>query len=216
MIKTKTFHVNPLEVNCYVVSDETNEGVIIDPGCFAKAEWDEISHYIYNKGISIKHLLLTHAHFDHIMGCHYGYENFGLQPICHTNDISVYKSLPVQTQMFLGPGIKTPEQPSIGRALNGDEEISFGNHTIKVLHTPGHSPGCVCYLIQDENVIFTGDTLFAGSMGRTDLEGGNNLQMAKSLIKLASLTANLHVYPGHGPETTIATEQQWIRKYFKE
>lgn len=215
MIKLKPFIVNPIGENTYVVSDETGEGVIIDPGCFTQSEWDAITHYIYKEGITIRHILLTHCHIDHVLGCYYAHRSLGIQPVCHTADIQLYRSVDVQARAFFGDSVSVPDLPLIGKALNGQEEIAFGNHTIKVIHTPGHSQGCVCYLLEDENIIFTGDTLFAGSMGRTDLSGGNHRQIIQSLLLLADMTPSLKVYPGHGLATTIQNERTWILPNFK-
>lgn len=215
MLKIKPFIVNPIGENTYVVSDDTGEGIIIDPGCFTQSEWDAVTHYIYKEGIAIRHILLTHCHIDHVLGCHYANKSLGIQPTCHTDDIPLYRTVDVQARAFFGDSVSVPELPRVGKALNGGEEIVFGNHTIKVIHTPGHSQGCVCYLLEDENVIFTGDTLFAGSMGRTDLSGGNDRQMIHSLLLLAGMAPSLRVYPGHGLTTTIENERTWILPNFK-
>ena len=96
------------------------------------------------------------------------------------------------------------------RCLNEGSQVSFGHTTLTALHTPGHSPGCLCYLCEAEGVIFTGDTLFCGSMGRTDLPGGDDTQMSRSLLRLSQLPQDTVAYPGHGPRTTIASERRWI------
>lgn len=215
MIKIKAFQVNPIGENTYVVSDDTHEGVIIDPGCFTQSEWDTITHYLYKEEIIVRHILLTHCHIDHVLGCHYAHASLQIPPTCHTADTDLYKTVDVQARAFFGDSITVPQLPTIGKALNGGEAIPFGTHVIKVLHTPGHSQGCVCYLLEDENVIFTGDTLFASSMGRTDLAGGSYPQIVRSLIQLASLAPSLKVYPGHGPATTIENERTWILPNFK-
>lgn len=215
MIKIKAFQVNPFGENTYVVSDDTREAVIIDPGCFNQSEWEQITHYLFKEELKVRHILLTHCHIDHVLGCHNVHKSLQLQPTCHTADVQLYQSVDVQARAFFGSNITLPELPNIGKALNGGETISFGNQTIRVLHTPGHSKGCVCYIIDSEKVIFTGDTLFAGSMGRTDLAGGDYKQIVQSLLQLATLTPSLKVYPGHGPATTIENERTWILPNFK-
>ncbi|MBQ9640523.1 MAG: MBL fold metallo-hydrolase [Bacteroidaceae bacterium] len=215
-LRIKSFTVNPLEVNCYVVSDETNEAVLIDPGCFADSEWDDVARYIRDNGLALKHCLLTHAHFDHIMGCNYAEQDFGVRPELHTDDVSLYNTLDQQALQFFGIRLKTKPTPIIGRCLNEGNNIDFGQHTLKVLHTPGHSPGGVCYLCEAEEVVFTGDTLFCGSMGRTDLTGGDAQQIGDSLVRLAALPENTVVYPGHGPATTIANERRWIQAIYSK
>lgn len=207
MLKIKTFIVNPIEVNCYVVSDETCEAVIIDPGFFADSEWEKVKKYIAKEGLKLQHCLLTHAHFDHIMGCHLVERDTQLQPTCHTEDAELYNGLDRQVSFFLGPYLDTPKQPNIGKCVNDGSTINFGNHALNVIHTPGHSKGCVCYYCKEEDILFSGDTLFCGGMGRTDLEGGSYQTLIKSLGILASLPDRTHVYTGHGQETTIGNEK---------
>ncbi|MBQ7056655.1 MAG: MBL fold metallo-hydrolase, partial [Bacteroidaceae bacterium] len=198
-------------VNCYVVSDETNEAILIDPGCFAESEWDDVAQYIRDNGLTLKHNLLTHAHFDHIMGCYFVERDFNVRPELHTEDVSLYNILDQQALQFFGIRLKTKPAPVIERCLNEGSTISFGHHTLEVLHTPGHSPGGVCFYCKEENAVFTGDTLFLGSMGRTDLTGGDTAQIYASLNRLAQLPDNTVAYPGHGPSTTIANEKRWIQ-----
>lgn len=215
MLEIKKFEVNPLEVNCYVVSDETGDAVIIDPGMFAQSEWLEVAEYVKEKGLTVKHCLLTHMHFDHAMGCHFVEGQWGLQPEGHADDVALYKNIAQQAAMFLGVALNIPKQPAVGMCHNESSIIRFGCHNIEVLHTPGHSKGSVCYYIKNEGTLFSGDTLFAGSMGRTDLEGGDNYQMMKSLVRLSQLPDDTKVYPGHGPETIIEKEKKWIQVVFR-
>ncbi len=203
--------MNPLGVNCYVVSDETGEGVIIDPGMFAESEWTDVTNYVQNKGLRVVHSLLTHGHFDHVMGCCNVERDWGLKPEGHADDVEQYKKLSEQIRMFFGMSMNTPVQPTFGKCYNEGDKIAFGKHTIEVLHTPGHSKGSVCYYIKDENLLLSGDTLFANSMGRTDLEGGNDVEMMDSLLRLATLPADTRVLPGHGPATIIENETRWIQ-----
>jgi glyoxylase-like metal-dependent hydrolase (beta-lactamase superfamily II) len=116
-----------------------------------------------------------------------------------------------QTVMFFGMSLNTPPQPVVGTCHNEGAKIRFGSHEIEVLHTPGHSKGSVCYYIKNERTLLSGDTLFAGSMGRTDLEGGDNAEMMQSLLRLSELPEDTKVYPGHGPATNIENEKRWIQ-----
>ena len=211
MLEIKTFEVNPLEVNCYIVSDETGEAVIIDPGMFAQSEWLEVAEYVQKRGLKMRHCLLTHMHFDHAMGCHFVDGQWGLKPECHTDDVFLYNKLSQQTAAFLGVSLITPQQPPVDICHNEGAQICFGSHEIEVLHTPGHSKGCVCYYIENEKILLSGDTLFAGSMGRTDLEGGDYSEMMDSLVRLSHLPGDTKVYPGHGPATNIENEKRWIQ-----
>lgn len=208
MLTIKTFTINPIEVNCYVVSDETKEAVIIDPGFFSESEWSVAKKYIADEGLSVKHCLLTHAHFDHIMGCYLVEKDINVLPTCHVEDAELYNGLDKQVEFFLGPYLQAPKQPVLGKCVNDGCKISFGTHVLEVLHTPGHSKGCVCFYCSNESILFSGDTLFCGGMGRTDLEGGNYSTLMKSLARLSTLPECTTVYPGHGTKTTIANEKK--------
>lgn len=215
MLEVKTFTVNPIEVNSYIISDETKEAVIIDPGMFAESEWKVVKDYVDSNGLRVRHCLLTHTHFDHVMACHYVEKAWGLRPEGHADDVDQYKDLQHQTAMFLGFSMNIPSQPPFGKCINESDTITFGSHAIQVLHTPGHSRGSVCYYIKNEKSLFAGDTLFAGSCGRTDLLGGNYTQMMNSLLRLTSLPADTIVYTGHGPSTTIENETRWIQAAYR-
>ena len=211
MLTIKQFTVNPLEENCYIVSDETLEAAIIDPGCFAQSEWAPILDYIQRARLTPTCCLLTHAHFDHIMGCHLVWRDLGLRPQLHIDDAPLYRNLQDQLTPFFGPGLRAPEQPPLQHCFTGEDTITLGSHTLSLIHTPGHSRGSICLYCRQEDIILTGDTLFRGSMGRTDLDGGNTAQMSASLRRLATLPPSVRVLPGHGPQTTIQNEQTWIQ-----
>lgn len=206
-LNIKTFEVNPLGVNCYVVSDETKETVIIDCGCFHPDEWVEIKNYIDKEGLQVKHLLNTHLHFDHIMGIPMVYNDLGLKPEANKNDLYIYNKVEDQIRQVVGMVVDHIEMPPLGRELKDGDEIEFGEKTFVVLQTPGHTPGGICFYCKDENVLFTGDTLFRMSIGRTDLEGGSYEQIKQSIAnRLAVLPHETTVYPGHGPASSIGDE----------
>lgn len=210
MIKNKKFITNVLEENCYVVSDETGEAVIIDCGCFSKEEFQPIADYIKSEGLKPVHLLCTHFHFDHVMGLRYPAESYELQPEGCKQDEYLYNSVPSQLKTFFGISNSEFRQIPLGRELNHDDIINFGNHVMKVIHTPGHSLGGLCFYCEEESILWSGDTLFYGSVGRTDLPGGNHIQLIDSICnRLLNLPAQTIVYPGHGPHTTIAHEAQY-------
>lgn len=202
----KTFEVNPLGVNCYVVSDDTKEAVIIDCGCFYREEWEEIHRYIKTEELKAVHLLFTHLHFDHIMGIPAACATLGLPPEANKGDINIYNKVEDQLLQFLGSKVGHIEMPPIGRELHDGDIISFGQHKLTIIQTPGHSIGSICYYCPEEKAIFTGDTLFRMSIGRTDLQGGNIQDMMQSLEKLSALPPETIAYPGHGPKTNIADE----------
>ena len=210
MIKNKLFVANPLEENCYVVSDDTREAVIIDCGCFSKQDFKPIADYISAEGLTPVHLLCTHFHFDHVMGLHYAADAYGLQPEGSALDEKIYNATPNLLQYFLGPNDIEYKQLPLGQHLEHNNQIRFGNHMLQVIHTPGHSPGCLCFYCKEEDTLWSGDTLFRGSVGRTDLPEGNYKQLVDNIrMYLMTLPESTKVYAGHGPATTIGYEKAY-------
>ena len=206
MITVKRFTCNMLAENCYVVSDESHEAVIIDCGVMYQEEGTAITQYIRDNGLHPVHLLCTHGHFDHCMGNGLIYREFGLKPEAHTGDQFLMETMQQQTTDILGVALPM-EVPPVGRYFTDKDTITFGSHTLRILHTPGHTPGGVTYYCKEEGIAFSGDTLFRMSIGRTDFDGGSYEQIVHSLREvLAVLPPDTKVYPGHGPETTIADE----------
>lgn len=206
-MKIKTFQVNPLGVNCYVVSD-AGEAAIIDCGCFEEREWTSIKAYIDAEGLSVKHVLLTHGHFDHVYGLRYIERDLVLHPLIHTMDTDQYThSLDMLVQFM---GVRLPGQlPSIGGLIADGQEISLGGMTFTVLHTPGHTPGGVCFYCEAEGILFSGDTLFQGSVGRADFPGGDMITEVTSVReRILTLPDEVRVLPGHGPSTTVGYERK--------
>jgi glyoxylase-like metal-dependent hydrolase (beta-lactamase superfamily II) len=206
MFKVQTFQVNLLQENTYVVSDETKECVIIDCGAYYDEERDAITHYIDTEGLKPMHLLCTHGHFDHNFGIDTIYKAYGLKAEVAKEDSDLINHLPEQFQSMIGVPLRR-EYPEAGRYFEPDEIVRFGNHELKVLKTPGHTPGGVVFYCEEEHVVFSGDTLFRMSVGRTDFEGGSYLELEKSLKEvLAKMPAETTVNSGHGPKTTIGDE----------
>lgn len=205
MIEIKTFVCNMLQENCYVVSDDTRECVIIDCGAYYEEERRAIVDYIRGQQLTPKHLLATHGHLDHHFGDNTIYDAFGLQPEVHGGDERMMSHLDSQAESLYGMRLDY-EMPPVGHILDDGEQVTFGNHTWRVIATPGHSRGCVCFFDESEHVLFSGDTLFRGSIGRTDFQGGSMLQIIQSLRMLAQLPDDTRVYCGHGPATTIGDE----------
>jgi|APSaa5957512535_1039671.scaffolds.fasta_scaffold11363_4 glyoxylase-like metal-dependent hydrolase (beta-lactamase superfamily II) len=197
----KNIVVGPLEVNCYILGcEEAKEAAIIDPGDNA----DEIIKIIESEELKPKYIINTHAHFDHIGGVKEIQDYFKIDFILHKEDLFLIENASEQATAF---GLKPISKPEVNRYVNNDEKISLGNKSITVIHTPGHSPGCVCYYV--DNNVFVGDTLFAGSIGRTDLPGGSYETLISSVKeKLFPLGDSTIVYPGHGPSTTIQSEKE--------
>lgn len=204
-MKIESLVCNMLQENCYVVSDETKECVIIDCGAFYEEERRALVEYIRNNDLKPVHLLATHGHLDHNFGNDTIFKEFGLKPEIAQADEAWITNYKEQAMKLYGMTLEM-EMPEVGRFLSDKEKIQFGNHTLEVMETPGHSPGSVVFYCEEENVLFTGDTLFQMTIGRTDLEGGSMMQIIQSLRIIAQLPDNTKVYPGHGYTTTIGYE----------
>ena len=210
----KRFNCNMLSENCYVVSDDTRECIIIDCGAFYPEEGQAIIRYIRQAQLTPRHLVCTHGHFDHCMGNGYIYREFGLKPEVHADDQFLMDKMQQQTTEILGVRIDL-DVPPVGRYLSDTDTITFGTHTLSILHTPGHTPGGIVLYCPEEKTAFSGDTLFRMSIGRTDFERGSYEQMVDSLHALAAqLPADTTVYPGHGPQTLMAEEVRY-NPYFR-
>ena len=205
MIQIHTFTFNPFQENTYVLSDDTGEAVIIDPGCYSATEQARLSAHFSSTGTKPVKLLLTHAHIDHVFGNAYVHRTWKLLPHLHRSDLQVLKSLVQVGQMY---GVPAEESPEPGTWLEEGDTVTFGNSRLEVLFTPGHSPGSVVFVNRDQKFIIGGDVLFQESIGRTDLPGGSFEVLEESIRKkLYTLPDDFTVYPGHGPSTTIGHEK---------
>lgn len=205
----KIFEFNPLGVNTYVLSDETKECVVIDPAPFDSEEKELLLDYINDNGLNIKRLINTHLHFDHIFGINMLSTEFGLNLECHPDDLFLLEDIPAQMQLFGLPDNNDDYKPIIKKFLNDGDVITFGKQSLKVFHTPGHSPGSVVFYHEAEDCVFVGDLLFYSSVGRTDLPGGSYADLIKSIeTKIFVLPDNTTVYSGHGPATNIEFEKK--------
>ncbi len=205
MLNIRKFTVNPLQENCYIVSDETLECVIIDCGASSASEKNAIISYIRENNLVPKHHLLTHAHLDHCLGMKAIADEFGLKPEVHLKDQPLMDSLNMQSEMILGQAL-SEQMPETGRYFTEKDTISFGCHELYIIETPGHSAGSVFFHCKEEKTAFSGDTLFRGSIGRTDFWGGSMFQIIQSLRMICQLSDDTKVYPGHGEATTIGHE----------
>ena len=204
MIKIQRFVCNMLQENCYVVSDESSEAVVIDNGALYDAERKAICDYIDNGGLTLKHVVCTHAHFDHCFGTASLWKHYGLKPTLPQGD-EAFADLDVQMRQMWGSSYDEEQAPLAPFYKDGDS-FDFGSQKLTAISTPGHSPGSCCLYCEEEHVLFSGDTLFCQSIGRTDLPGGKWSDMLRSLRMIAGLPDDTRVLPGHGPETTIGQE----------
>ena len=203
MVKVQKFMVNPFMECTHIIWDETGEAVIIDCGVYKSGERERLIRFIEHEGLRPVRLLLTHAHHDHLYGNDLIRDRYGLLPEVHRDDEwimrnhllirlnEIYKNYPYDIPM--------PEH-----YLIDGEAIHFGNHELKVIHTPGHSPGSVFFHCKEEGIAFSGDTLYDDDIGSTNLAGGNYEQMMDSIDRvLQMLPDDTVIYPGHGKKTTI-------------
>jgi len=201
----KKFTFNPVSVNAVVLWDETLECVIIDPACFYPHEEQQLKSFIETNHLKPVKLLNTHGHFDHLMGNGFVEKTWGLKSEIHEEDNYLVQQAGNQSLMF---GIPMPKPPVAGRFIEEGEVITFGNSTLKVIFVPGHSPGSVAFYSEADKLLIGGDILFFGSVGRTDLPGGNHEQLISGILeKLMVLPPEVTVYCGHGPETNIGAEK---------
>ena len=202
----KTFTFSPFQENTYLVYDETGETMIIDAGMFYEKEKNEIIQFLEMKNLVLKRVINTHLHLDHQFGNKFLFDTFGLKPEACKEDEFLLENVHKSAEMF-GLAYKEETQP-LGKYIIESEEIKFGNSIFVSLAVSGHSPGSLAFYNAKESVVFTGDALFKGSIGRTDLAKGDYVQLIKSIqTKLLTLPDNTVVYSGHGPKTTIGHEK---------
>ena len=202
----KTFTFGPFQENTFLVYDETMEAVIIDPGCLYDAEKNILKKYIEDNRIILKRLINTHLHLDHQFGNKFIAVTYGLQPEACIEDEFLLENVSSQARMF-GLSINDSTQ-KIGYYINDNQLINFGNTSFVALHVPGHSPGSLAFYDEKNGVLFAGDVLFKGSIGRTDLAKGDYATLIRSITnRLLTLPDETLVYSGHGPTTTIGIER---------
>ena len=197
----ESFPVGSFQCNCTILGCEaTRLAVVIDPG----GEADRILEVLSRHQLQAVYLLHTHAHLDHVGATHRLHKTAGGSTCLHEDDMDLCENLALQAQLF---GLTTPDTPQIDQFLKEGDSLSFGKESIEILHTPGHTPGSVSFYTREIGLL-TGDTLFAGSIGRTDLWGGSHPTLIRSIKKsLLAFPDETMVFPGHGPQTTIGRER---------
>ena len=209
-LSVRSFVVSPFAENTYVLASE-GEAALVDPGTATRAERGAVEAYIEGAGLRVRHLLLTHAHVDHVFGCHHFAERYGADAEhggwqLHPADAPLLENAAVQAELF---GVRIDPPPPAAHDLAAGDEIALGNVTFRVLHVPGHSPGSVAFYCASESVVVSGDALFQGSIGRTDLWEGDFDRLLRSIrTELLSLPDETVVRSGHGPETTVGDERR--------
>ena len=204
MLKIACLPFNPIQENTYVLWDETNECVVIDAGNSSPREDAALDNFIAEHGLKPVLAANTHGHFDHTLGVEHLKQRYGIPFALSSKDAFLLENAATSGSIF---GVKVGAMPTVERDLDGEQEIRFGKTILRVLRTPGHTPGHVAFFDEGSKSLFTGDTLFRESIGRTDLPGGDYSWVMRSILDvLVPLGDEVHVYPGHGPESTIGHE----------
>lgn len=205
-MKIKVFEFNPIAVNTYVLYDKTGECVIIDPACFYADEQRSLFNFIQDKNLVIKHVLNTHLHFDHVFGVNFVEKQFEVKTEAHKADEFLLETMNEQLAAF-GFTPNGSYVPTIGKYIDERDVIEFGKQRLSIMHIPGHSPGSIVFYNKEQDVAISGDVIFRGSIGRTDLPKGNFEQLIEGIkTKLLVLPHQTAIYPGHGPATTVKYE----------
>lgn len=200
-MKIQCFVVGKLRTNCYIVYDETNgEACVIDPG----GDYEKLVDFIDANHLNVRNIFLTHGHFDHILVAAQLKDKTGARIVIHKDDVKMLET--ADDNFYLSIAREPFRRTKADVTLSGGERTMVSDVEAFFLHTPGHTPGSMCIVI--DNVIFTGDTLFKNDIGRTDLEGGSDLEMKYSLRQLFDLEDDYILYPGHNNATTLFAEKQ--------
>lgn len=206
MITIQGFTFNPFQENTYVLFDETKECVIIDPGCSNKEEREQIAEFIEEEGLKPVRLLNTHCHIDHVFGNTFISKKYNLGLEIHQEDLQTLHSLPQVSHLY---GLNAEESVEPSGFLKEGDRIKFGNSVLDIVFTPGHSPGSISFISREDKFVVSGDVLFYGSIGRTDLPGGDHeLLLASIREKLFVLDDDYIVFSGHGQDTDIGFEKK--------
>jgi len=205
MLKIKKFTVNPLQENTYLLFDQTKEAIIVDAGFYYREEEEEVARFIQQNDLKLKKLINTHCHFDHLMGVESLRQKYNINFEAHLDEAPLIGMAVAQASLF---GFEMQPVAPADDFLVGNEYVEFGETKLKIIHVPGHSPGHIVLFAEKEKKLFAGDVLFYGSIGRTDLPGGDyNTLISRIKSELFVLPGDTSVFCGHGPETTIGYEK---------
>lgn len=206
MIYIQSFVCNPYQENTYLLYDDEKNCAIIDPGMYGQKEEEEVAGFIDQHQLKPLMLLNTHCHIDHVLGNKYIAERYNLMPQFHEGELPLL----IEVQNYAPQmGIRYEVSPIGEEFLPASGDITFGDHVLKIIFAPGHSPAHLCFYHSEQGFLIGGDVLFANSVGRTDLPGGNHQQLMQSIREnIYTLPPETIVYPGHGPTTTIGFEKE--------
>lgn len=204
MIKLEVFVFNPFQENTFLLSDESGKCIVVDPGMYDPRENKQISEFIEARKLIPEAIVNTHCHVDHVLGCRYLMDQYTI-PFCfHEDEQEMLDRAPELGAIF---GLKVDKLPEADRYLVAGEKFQFGNSELQLIHVPGHSKGSLALYSESDKFVITGDALFNGSIGRTDLPGGDYNTLIESIWNnLMILPRDVKVYPGHGPSSTIGYE----------
>lgn len=204
MITIKTFIFNPFQENTYVLSDNTNNCIIIDAGVSSDYEEQVFSDYLKKNKLVPQALYNTHCHVDHVLGCNRIKEAYKIPFYAHESEKALIDSAKSFAEFF-GMSVEQPPHPD--HTISEEDKIRFGESELDIFHVPGHSPGSLVFYNEENRLAITGDVLFKGSIGRTDLPGGNYTELINGIkSELMTLPKDTVLYPGHGPTSTIGNE----------
>ena len=206
MLHIQTFVFSPFAENTLVVYDDTKEAIVIDPGCYEQQERDALTSFIAEEELKVVKLVNTHCHIDHVLGNAFVKRTYGVELYIHPEDEATLKM-----QELVGPnyGFVKYEPTTAEHFINEGDVLSFGETSFDIVFVPGHAPGHIALINQEAEVVIGGDVLFKGSIGRTDLPGGDHATLIESIrTKLFVLPDDMVVVPGHGPTTTIGEEKR--------
>ena len=212
MLQIKSFTFNPFSENTYVVFNENKNAYIIDPGNFTEEENIVLKHFIVDHDLKIKNILLTHAHIDHVLGLQWAFDEFQVPVMIHEEEREILDRNPLDAMRF---GFQFKKFVGEILYLKENDVLNLDEDELKVIHLPGHSPGHIAFLNEAQKIIVSGDVLFEGSIGRTDLYKGDHAQLLESIrLKMFNLHAETQVYNGHGNPTNIGFERDF-NPFFK-
>ena len=207
MITVEQLTFNPFQENTFIVHDETNDCVVIDPGMYTEEERIAFENHIKTKKLNLVKLISTHSHLDHVFGNAFVAETFNLGLQIHKEDLQTLEMFDRTVELYQIPNTQKSPMPS--SYFEEGDKVEFGNSHLDIVFVPGHAPGHVAFISHKEKFVINGDCLFYGSIGRTDLPGGNHDQLLNSIrAKLFPLGDDYKVYCGHGPVTTVGFEKQ--------